>query len=95
MHWTEAVIYIFCIMRILLNLQFEPLNIFFIIVYAVFLALFYYKLPFFKIAFILWLAIDSMIGTYLATIHGFTLIYWGTMAVNLGMMVIAEAAQDK
>ncbi len=74
----------FFAVRLVINIEAKPLMAFFAISYALFVVMLLRKTAFFSTLVILFLIIDSMIGTYLATRAGhFGVDFWGTMAINL------------
>jgi len=82
--WDFLVIFLFLLARLILNLKWTSLTIFFVISYVLLLVLmFTFKRAFF-VGTIVFLFIDSLIGTFLYTIwNEFGLEYFGTMAFNL------------
>jgi len=87
--WPWYLVLAFLLIRFTINLEFVYLSISFAIVYAFFFFLLIKEKPYFTTLFIIFLAIDSMIGTYLASTKlGFNYIYWGTVTVNFIIMFI-------
>jgi len=87
--WDFLVVFIFLIIRLLLNIKFAPLFVFFAVSYVILiLFMFEYKKGFFAGA-IIFLYIDSLIGTFLYTSNNnLGLEYLGTMIINLVMILI-------
>ena len=89
--WIFYIILIFLAVRIILNL-FPPissLSIFFIISYTLLAILLLTKSKHFPILFILFLAIDSLIGTHLFTTNNnLGIEYYGTMLINLIFIIL-------
>lgn len=79
-----AIVLGFFAVRLLINIEAKLLMAFFAISYALFIIMLLRKTAFFSTLVILFLIVDSMIGTYLATRAGhFGVDFWGTMAINL------------
>jgi hypothetical protein len=102
-HWDIYVIFAFLLIRFFLNFDFLSmmkghfltLEVFFIVMYAFFFYMLYKRKKYFSTLFVLFLAIDSMIGTYLlleTTKIPHPALYWGTMAIN--MIIIAITVEN-
>lgn len=88
-HWEPLVIALFLVMRLLMNAEPAPLSLAFAVAYFMFLLLLLYRVSAAAPLLVLFLTLDSMVGTYLATqAQSFSPEYLGTMAVNLGIMAI-------
>lgn len=88
-HWDFSLILAFMIARIILNFEKKKLSMFFVAVYAVFIVWLLLNIPLFTTFFILFLTIDSMIGTYLATMmKKFDKVYFLTMLVNFVIIIL-------
>ena len=87
--WPWYLVLIFLLIRFIMNIEMIYLSIVFAVIYAFFFYLLITKKPYFTNLFIMFLSIDSMIGTYLAlTSLGFNYIYWGTILVNFIIMFV-------
>ena len=87
---------IFLIIRFLINMEFTKLSIFFAASYAFFFYLLITKKTWFGTLFIMFLALDNMIGTYLAaTKLGFDYIYYGTVIINFIIMFLVIKNYNK
>ncbi|MCH7568877.1 MAG: hypothetical protein IIA87_05650 [Nanoarchaeota archaeon] len=83
-HWDLYIVFIFIFIRLILNLQLKTLSIFFAVVYLIFILMLVKKTSYFSTLFVIFLAIDSMIGTYLFTLmNNLNFEYYGTMITNL------------
>lgn len=88
-HWDLYLVFLFLIIRLLINIEFSLLSLFFFFIYLFFLIILILRKKNFSLLFILFLALDNMIGTYLATIHNsFNFMYYGTMIINFVIMTI-------
>jgi len=88
-NWDCAIVLGFFTGRLLINLEAKPLMAFFAISYALFILMLLKRTAFFSTLVILFLIIDSMIGTYLATRAGqFGVDFWGTMGINLAIAAL-------
>lgn|GEM_PF-5122458 len=86
------IIGVFLLARFILNLSlvFLPLNLFFVSSYVLLFALFWRKSLWFLPIVAVFLSVDSMFGTYFFAIGKIGAIeYFGTMAVNLGIILAA------
>jgi len=87
--WDFLVVFVFLVIRLSLNIKLAPLFIFFAISYIILiLFMFKYKKGFFA-GIIIFLFIDSLIGTFLYTLNNnLGTEYFGTMLINLIMILI-------
>jgi len=77
------------LIRVILNFGTDALSIFFMLANLILFFMLMFKKNAFSIIFILFITIDSMIGTYLATKSAtFDWFYFGTMAINLLMIFL-------
>lgn len=85
-NWDCSIVLVFFAVRLVINLEAKPLMAFFAVSYLLFIVMLLKKTALFSTLVILFLIVDSMIGTYLATKAGhFGADFWGTMAINLIM----------
>ena len=87
--WDFLVVFLFLLIRLSLNIKLAPLFVFFAVSYVILiLFMFMYKKGFFA-GTIVFLFIDSLIGTFLYTTNNnLGLEYYGTMLINLFMILI-------
>ena len=89
-NWLFYLIALFIIVRALLNISLEPLFLGFLISYAILFLLLIFRFKYFPIIFILFLYIDSLIGTYLFTsTNNLGMEYYGTMLINAVFIILA------
>jgi len=75
---------IFLIVRLLINLEPKIISVSFAIIYAVFVLMLFFETPLFTTLLVLFLTIDSMIGTYFFTNGDLSnTLFYGTIIVNL------------
>ncbi len=82
--WDFLIVFHFILIRLILNLKLTPLTIFFAVSYIILLVLMFTHKKSFFIAMIMFLFVDSLIGTILYTTwNNLGLEYLGTMGFNL------------
>ena len=87
--WDWAVIMIFLAIRLVINFENNVLSMFFAVVYAVFILMLLFGTPLFASPLVLFLTLDSIIGTYLFANNALPeIMYYGTMLVNFAIIVI-------
>lgn len=100
-YWDYYLVALFILVRIIINIDRKPLMIFFALVHVALFLMLIYKTKYFVRIFVLFLAIDSMIGTYLATnpqfgmMAGFGLEFYSTMFVNFFFIWILITNRSK
>jgi len=94
-HLDWYIVLIFLAIRLIINLEIVRLSISFAVIYLIFITLLLTKTKFFSTLLILFLVIDSVIGTYLATITELNSVYYGTMLVNLVIISILIRNRSK
>lgn len=78
------IILIFLLVRLLMNFESKTISISFAIIYAVFVLMLFFETLLFTTLLILFLTIDSMIGTYLFANGDLSnIMFYGTIIVNL------------
>ncbi len=92
-HWDLYIIFAFLIIRLFLNMDFiinfKILSFFFAVVYVFFIVMLAMRYRVFSSLFIVFLTIDSMIGTYLWTLKGaFNFEFYATMIINFAIIVL-------
>jgi len=80
---------LFLLIRLIINLEPKTISISFAIIYAVFILMLFFKTPLFTTLLVLFLTIDSMIGTYFfANGDLASVIFYGTIIVNLVIIIL-------
>jgi hypothetical protein len=88
-NWLFYLIALFIIIRALLNISLEPLFLGFLISYIILFLLLIFKFKHFPIIFILFLYIDSLIGTYLFTsANNLGVEFYGTILINAIFIIL-------
>ncbi len=91
--WVLYLVFAFLVVRLFLNmdfiLDFKALSLFFALVYAFFIVMLAFRIRLFTSLFIVFLTIDSMIGTYLWTLKGFFAFeFYATMIINFAVIIL-------
>lgn len=102
--WREnldlIVVFVFLVIRLFLNmdfiLDFSVLSLFFAVIYLFFIFMLVKRIHFFSVAFVLFLTVDSMIGTYLFA-SGIleNLEFYLTMLINFAIISIVIRNQNR
>lgn len=80
---------IFLVVRLIINLEPKIISISFVIIYAVFILMLFFKTPLFTTLLVFFLTIDTMVGTYFFTKGDLSnVIFYGTIIVNLIIIVL-------
>ena len=87
--WPFLLVLLFFLGRLALNLQLKPLQIFFAVSYVILILLMLvHKKSFFFLT-IVFLFVDSLIGTYIfTTANNLGIEYFGTMIINLFFILL-------
>jgi len=99
--WPLYVVFVFLLGRLFLNLdfilEFKLLSFSFAVIYLFLVAMLLYGARIFSTLFILFLTIDSMIGTYLFAMGSLgNMEFYGTMLINIVIMIlILEGAHSR
>ena len=82
--WDHYIIFLFLVIRLILNVETQTLSVMFVIVYAIFLFMLTYRVKYFAVSLILFLSLDNIIATYFATSNNaLDIFYLGTIFFNL------------
>ena len=77
-------VYIFLIVRLLINMEMKFLSVLFVLAYSLFLFMLKYHKPFFSTLLILFLGIDNMLAVYFAaSSNSYTIVFYGTVIINI------------
>jgi len=82
--WDHYIIFLFLVIRLILNVETQTLSVMFVVVYAIFLFMLTYRVKYFAVSLILFLSLDNIIATYFATSNNaLDIFYLGTIFFNL------------
>ena len=91
--WDHYFIFLFLVIRLILNVETQTLSVMFVIVYAIFLFMLTYRVKYFAVSLILFLSLDNILATYFATSNNaLDIFYLGTIFFNL--MIIFLLVKD-
>ena len=82
--WDHYIIFLFLVIRLILNVETQTLSVMCVVVYAIFLFMLTYRVKYFAVSLILFLSLDNIIATYFATSNNaLDIFYLGTIFFNL------------